>query len=176
MVKIFKTLGYLTFFLLALVFFVPKSSLYHYGEKYLETQKVIISDEIIIDKALSLRLEDATLYYDAIETAKVSEVDVNMFVFYNSIEIKDVLLAEISSSFLPLKIQEIRFTHTVFNPTNVKGIARGEFGVVKLTVDLLQRAVTLFLTPSKLMEQKYKRTLKMLKKNEEGIYEYAKNF
>ena len=80
-----------------------------------------------------------------------------------------------ASSFVPLKIADVNIKYTIFNPLFITGISHGEFGEASLNIDILKRKVRLKLIPSKIMKQKYRTTLRNLKKNADGEYIYDKN-
>ena len=155
---------------------MPKESVYYFLEKELLKEKVILSGEEIIDNGFSLQLKHTDLSYDSIESASVEDINVKMFLVYNSLSVSNVELVGMASSFVPVVIDEMNMKYTIFNPLNIVANASGEFGEAKANVNLLDRNVSILLTPSELMLKKYRSTLKNLKKNEDGEYKYDKTF
>ena len=176
MVKISKPLAYFLFFILALVYFMPKESIYYYLEKELAQEKVILSGEEIVDSGFSLQLNSVKVSYDSIESANVENINLKMFLLYNSLSVSNVKLLDVASSFVPLKIDTINIKYTVFNPLKIVGESDGEFGQANAEVNILDRNISIVLKPSELMLKKYRATLRNLKKNEAGEYKYEKTF
>ena len=176
MVRLLYFLAYSLFFIFALLFFVPKVSLYHYAEKELQKQKLVFSNEEAIDRPFALTLRDIDVSYDSIESAKVENAEIELFVFFNHIGIENIELSDMAASFLPLKIENLDIKYTLLNPLKVFATSKGEFGEASATVNILDKNVSVLLVPSDLMKKKYSKTLRNLKKNAEGGYEYAKTF
>lgn len=176
MVKLLKLLAYVIFFILALIYFIPKESVYYYLEKELLQEKVVLSGEEIVDSGFSLQLNNAKVSYDSIESADVENINIKMFLVYNSLSVRNVKLLDVASSFVPLKIDLIDIKYTIFNPLNIVAESNGEFGQANAKVNILDRNISIVLKPSKVMLQKYKTTLRNLKKNKAGEYKYEKTF
>jgi hypothetical protein len=176
MVRLLYFFAYSLFFIFALLFFIPKISLYHYAEKELQKQKVIFSNETAIDKPFSLGLHDMDVSYDFIESAKVENAEIELFVFFNHISIENIELSDMATSFLPLKIQKLDIKYSLLNPLEILATSRGEFGEASATLNILERNASVLIVPSDLMKKKYSKTLGNLKKNSQGSYEYAKTF
>ncbi len=176
MVKILKFLAYVLFFILALIYFMPKASIYYLVEKKLQENKIILSHESVIDNGFSLKLKNADISYNSIESATVKEIDIKMLIFYNSFSVENIELSSIASSFVPLRIKSLDVKYTVLNPLNIVAKASGEFGEANANLNILDKNITILLTPSKQMLQKYKTTLSNFSKNQSGEYEYVKTF
>ncbi len=176
MVKLSKVFAYIIFFVLALIFFIPKASVYYFGEKELLQEKVILSGEEIVDSGFSLQLNHTKISYDSIESANVESINIKMFLLYNSLSVNNIELTSIASSFVPLHIDRLDVAYTVFNPLNIVAKAHGEFGEATAEVNLLDRNISVVLVPSEQMLKKYRGTLRKLKKNKDGEYEYDKTF
>lgn len=176
MVKILKLFAYILFFALALIYFIPKVSLYYYAEKELLQEKIILSGEESVDSGFWLQLHHATLSYDSIQSANIQSINMKMFLLYNSISVKNIELSSMASSFVPLNVESVDITYTIFNPLKIVAKASGEFGEANAEVNILDRNITIVLRASELMKKKYKSTLRNLYKNEDGEYEYDKVF
>ena len=176
MVKLSKLLAYILFFFLALIYFMPKESVYYYLEKELLLNKVVLSDEEIKDSGFSLQLNNSKVSYDSIESADVENINIKIFLVYNSLSVSNVKLLDVASSFVPLHIDNINIKYTIFNPLNIVAESNGEFGQANAEVNILDRNMSVVLKPSQLMLKKYRATLRNLKKNEAGEYRYEKTF
>ncbi len=176
MVRILKLLGYTLFFILALIYFMPKVSLYHYAEQKLAENKIIFSNESAVDNGLSLKLSNVNVSYSEIQSATVKNIDIKLLIFYNSLSVENIELSSMASSFVPLHIKTLDIKYTILNPVTIIANASGEFGEANARLNILDKNVTILLTPSKLMLNKYKNTLQSLRKNQSGEYEYVKTF
>jgi hypothetical protein len=176
MVKIVKFFGYVAFFMLSLMYFTPKESIYYFAEQTLKNYKVVISDEAVIDRGFTLRLEHLDVYVESIESAKIDEVEIALFGLYNKVEAKNIFLSSVAASFLPVKIDDIQIVYSVLSPLKATLNAVGEFGEVHGVVNIKEKKVVLVLKPSKLMRSRYTKTLRNLRKTADGEYEYVKNF
>ena len=176
MVRLLYFVAYSLFFIFALLFFIPKVSLYHQLEKELQKQKLVFSNEEAIDKPFALTLHDIDVSYDSIESAKVQNAEIALFVIFNHINIENIELSDMAASFLPLKIESLDIKYTLLNPLKIFGSSRGEFGEASATLNILDRNISVIVVPSELMKKNYAKTLRTLKKNAEGSYEYAKTF
>lgn len=174
--KLLRFLAYTLFFILALVYFAPKISVYYFLEEQIKPMGVVISSEELSDSGFSLNIENASVSFKSIESANVENTNIKIFGIYNSIGIKDIVLSSAASSFVPLKIASVDVAHSIFNPLNVNAEIVGEFGEAKLMLNILDRRVHIKLLPSKLMLKSYKNTLRSLKKDKNGEYIYDKTF
>jgi hypothetical protein len=176
MVKVYKFFAYFTLFMLALIYFMPKLNLYYAFEKELQNYKVVFEEASKEDSGFALKLKGVEVFYDSISVAKVKDVKLNIFVIYNSLNIDDIDLAGLASSFVPTKIKEVDVVYTIFNPLNITLKSDGEFGEADVRLNLYDRDINIILKPSKLMLQRYRPTLNNFKKAENGEYRYVKTF
>lgn len=176
MVKIGKILAYSLFFIIALIYFTPKASLYYKAEQELQKYNVIVANEEVNDKAFCLQLEDATLYFKAIESAKVEWMEFKFLVLYNTIQLKNLELSSVAASFIPVHIDTAQIKYTIFNPLNVLVKASGEFGTLDARLKLKSRTVVVVMQPSPKMLQEHRSSLQQFHKNEAGEYTYEKTF
>ena len=174
--RIFIFLAYVTFFMLSLMYFTPKISIYYFLETQLKPYDVVISSELLQDKGLSLNIQDASVSLKAIESAKIKDLNIMILGLYNSVEVSDVELSSAAASFVPLKVQKIDMSYHAVNPLNANAHAIGEFGEAEVSLNLLERTLHVRLIPSALMKKEYKHTLRNLKKSENGEFTYDKTF
>jgi len=174
--KIGRFFIYVTFFILAIVYFSPKVGLYYFAEKGLKTFDVVISSETLNDRGFSLDIDNAVVLVKSIESAKIDKVVFNFLIFYNSITLDGIKLSSTVKSFLPLNIKNITVRYSILNPLNAVVYAQGDFGKLDGSVDILDRKVHLVLSPSKKMEKNYKNSLKNFKVSKNGELTYDKIF
>jgi len=168
--------GFVLFFLLSLMYFTPKENIYFALENELKKYDVIISNESVSDNGFTLSLSDAELFFKSIKSADIKEIDIKIFGLYNAVNIYDVKLSKSASSFLPLNIQKVTITHSIFNPLNVKIYELGDDGELEGSFNLLEMALHIIFEPSELMLEKYKNSMREFKKSEDGSYSYDKTF
>jgi len=174
--KLLMFFTYVIFFILALMYFTPKTSLYYMLEKELKKYDVVISGEKVHDNGFSLSLEGSNLYVKEIESAHLKELDVKLFALYNAVNVQDITLSDVAGSFIPVKIKNADVTYSVFNPLNVQIQAKGDFGVASGELSILDRKLHLTVTPSELMKKNHLSTMRQLKKQKDGSYSYDKTF
>ena len=168
--------AYVLFFILALMYFTPKSNLYFALENELKKHDVIISNESVIDNGFSLELQNAQLFFKSIKSADIEVVNIKIFGIYNSLSMSGIRLSQTLSSFTPLKIDEVIISHSIFNPINIKLYELGENGEAKGSFNLLDMALHIVFEPSKMMLKEHKNSLREFKKSEDGGYVYDKTF
>jgi len=172
--KIVKFSLYVLFFLAAVLFFIPKVSLYYLAEKELKKYDVVVSNERVDDRGFTLSINSANVYVKSIKSANIVEINIKPFLLYNGVNVKNITLADTAKSFVPLKIEQLNIEYSLFNPLNITANAKGEFGELEISVQVVERRVHLELQPSKLMLKSYQNTLRQLKKTENGGYVYDK--
>ena len=176
MVRLAKILGYGLFFIVALIYFTPKASLYYKAEQELQKHKVILADEEVKEKLFYLELQNTTLYFQTIPSAKVEWMEFKFLVIYNTVHIKNIELSSVVASFIPVHIDDVAIKYTLLNPLNVLATASGEFGTLNASVNLKRRTLLVNLKPSKIMIRNHRNTLREFHKNEVGEYTYEKTF
>lgn len=174
--KILKFLAFTLFFILALVAFTPKESFYFLLEKNLKNFDVVISNEKLEDKMFSLDIENLEISTKGIDSAIIAEADVTLLLFYNSLKFTDIQLSSLVDAYAPSHIDTLKVTYTLLNPLVVNASTQGKFGQAEAVFNILDRELQVLLHPSKLMSSKYKKTMNMMKKDENGEYVYAKTF
>lgn len=173
MKALLKFFAYLIMMLALIIFFLPKVNLYYEAEKFLKAQKVTISEEKVLDRGISLQLEDGSIYYDKLNLASIGLIHFSPWMVYNSLEFNEIRVNEGLADFLPETIDHITIRHVVYNPTKVS--LRGESAEDYFygEVDLLKRVLQLHLRLDSGSERKYQNILKKLSKEEGGyLYEY----
>ena len=174
--KLFIFLAFILFFLMTSIYHAPKENIYFALEQELKKNNIIISNEKIEDTGFSLKLQDAELFYDSINSASIKEIDINLLLFKTSVTISDIQLSQMASSFLPLKIRKLILTHSIFNPLSINIYESGGNGKIRGNFSLIDKKLHIVFSPSKLMLNKFKKSIRIFKKSKNGNYTYDKSF
>lgn len=156
--------------------FVPKYNLYYQAEHFIRPHGIILSGEELKDNRLWLTVNDATLYYEQIDSANIKTMDIMLFVLYNRITATDIRLSSTLQAFVPLDISRVVLYHSVLNPLKVFLEGSGDFGELKGEFLLTDRTFKVTLSPSSLMTRRFQSTLNTLKKESTGGYYYESRF
>jgi len=170
--KIFYFLFYALFFFGALLFFLPKEEFYYLVEKELQQYGIIIDDEEIQERSLSLEVTFAKVYVKEIEVARVQRADIKLLGIYNALDCENILLSGLATNFLPARIDSLHVGYTLVDPLHIDIDAKGAFGVMHATLSLYNRTLVALVQPSKRMLQKYRATLRVFTKDADGGYRY----
>lgn len=174
--KLLRFFGFSLFFLFALVAFMPKESFYFLLEKELQKFEVVISNEQVKEHLLSLELTNLEITLKEIDTAKVKSANITLLAFYNSVRFSDIELSSLVEAYVPPHIEDVELHYTLLNPLEVTAEIVGDFGEASVAFSLLERELKAVVNPSKLMQSKYKKSMRRFKKDENGEYIYAKTF
>lgn len=174
--KISIFLAYFLFFIITLMYFTPKNSIYYLAEHKLKDYGVILSNENLKESGLSLYINKANLSVKSIESAYIDKTKISLFVIYNSVYIKGITLSNLASNFIPVHIDNIDIKYTVLNPIKIIAKAKGDFGRANIFVNLLKKVVKVHLYPSKSMLRNYHSTLNNFKKDKNGGLVYEQSF
>ena len=132
-----------------LVVFIPKENLYYFALEKLNTQKVDIQTENIVDSGLVFNLVDNEIQYEKIDVAQVEDVELKLFFLKTELNFKDIIVNKAFQKFLPKKIKYIKITHNILDPLAINIVV------------------------SKKLNLRYQPLTKYLKKTENGYrYEY----
>jgi len=168
--------AYLIFFISALLYFTPKVSLYYFLEEQLKKEGVIISSEEIVDNGFTLSITDADISVKSINSASITHTYIGIFFIYNYIKLQDIKLSSALKSFIPLHLDSVDISYSVFNPLNIELHGVGEFGKIDGSFDITKMFMHLSLKPSKLMIKNNANTLRNFKKDANGEFSYDKTF
>lgn len=174
MKKLRNFILYALIFLGAFMFFTPKVQLYFALEKVLKPYQVILANEVVHDKGMSLQVHSMDLYVQGIESAHIESIDISLFGLYNKVDISNITLAKTFIKMVPTDINSADITYSVLNPLQIMINAEGDFGLATGYVNLVERVVHIDLEASKLLKTRYRRSLKQFKKSQTGglVYEY----
>lgn len=169
-------LSYTLFFIFALMVFIPKTSLYYLLEENMKKFHIVISQESLVENVLSLKIQNLEISVKDIHSGVVEEADITLLFFYNSLKFENIKLSSLVEAYLPSKIEELQVTYTIFNPLFVRVEGKGEFGELEADFNILERNLSVILQPTNMMLKRYKKSIKMFEKSEDGSYVYAKSF
>ena len=155
---------------------VPKVNLYYQAEHLAEPYGVVLSNEEVSDEWLWLSLKDATLFYQRGESARIDNIDVMLFVLYNSIRVEKIRISSVFEQFVPLEIAHVTVRYSVLNPLEVTIEAIGDFGELSGRFLLTDQSFKVTIEPSILMKKRFGSTLNNLQKDEAGGYYYESRF
>ncbi len=175
MVRVMKFFAYSVFFVMMLIYFMPKISFYYLLEDTLLKSDVVISKEELVENGFSLDISNANVFVKSIDTAKIKSINVKVFAFYNLVILQDITFSKSMKSFVPLHVESVNVKYSILNPQLISINGVGDFGEFEAKYSLSDGVIILRLKPSKLMLDKYRATLDSLKKSENGEYIYEKN-
>lgn len=175
MVKIGTLFIYCMFFILALMYFTPKVSVYYFIEQILSSYSIVVSKENVEDTGLALKIKDASVSIKSVDIADVSVIDATMLVLYNSINAENITLSSEYEYFMPLKVKNINIRYSILDPLNIVATSSGEFGKASASINIFDRMLHLNLQPSDITLKNYKKSLQYFKRSENGEYVYEKN-
>jgi len=176
MKKLGKFFGYTLIFVLLLLFFLPKRSLYYEAEQQLQKEGVVLSGERPGDTGFGFAVTGGTLYFKDLQIAQLNEIRVTPWLLYNSISVAPFSLSPAMKSFLPESIDGVLVRYTVFDPLHIVIEAEGAFGTLSGTIGLADRRIGLELVPSKELRSLRPFWLKEFKPTKEGGYRYESTY
>jgi hypothetical protein len=94
----------------------PKKQLYFMLQKQLAAQDIMITNGNINENPFGLSIEHPELYYKGIKVAEISNITLWTVLAYTHGNIDSVMFDPSLKSYLPEKIQNISFTHSVIKP------------------------------------------------------------
>lgn len=174
MVRTGKFLAYSLFFVLALMYLMPKAGIYYFLEEQIKPYSVVINNESVKESGLGLEITDATVFVQSIDSAQIGSIEVNLFALFNTIDINDIALSSVAAAVMPVHIQEVHIRYSILNPLKITIYGEGEMGIFHAAFSPLDRVLNVNLKPSDLMLKNYKNSLLNLKKSEKGEYVYEK--
>jgi len=167
-----RIIGGFFLFILLLWLLAPKQEIYYLLEKKLKENDIIISNETVTDTWFGLKIQNADVYVKGVKMAKLSELQLNIFFFYNTLEVSNLTTDEVLHKDVPKKIEESSIIYSVLDPLHVKLDGTGSFGLVEGTVELLEKKVHILFPVAK----DIKALRKFLKKNQTGEWTYETTY
>jgi len=163
-----KILIAILFFILGVVLFMPKINLLYTLEGLLKKEHIEIREDTLKDRWIDLKLENALVLYDGVESLVAKELTISPWLFYNSIKAYEVEPSSTLKGMLNIKADSVSITHSLLSYKKASIEAIGDFGRIFGDVDLLDRKVHLVLEPSDSFKNN-KIVKDFFKKSEEGL-------
>ncbi|WP_345985136.1 hypothetical protein WCX49_10995 [Sulfurimonas sp. HSL-1656] len=163
-------------FVLFLLVFLPKTALYHEAELQMKPFGLAVAAETPVDRGVDFVLKGGDLYFEDLHVARLERITVTPWLFYNSVRVAPFTLSSDMESFAPRSVDGMRVTYSVLDPLHVTLEGSGAFGSVTGQVALLERKITLELTPSAALRAKRPFWLKQLRSIEGGAYRYETTY
>jgi hypothetical protein len=138
---VLKTIIYIVVTVIFIFAFAPKKEIILLGEQVLSVYKINIVKQP----------DDTKIYYDDIFVAKVKILDINLMMYSNVINIKDIKIDKDYEVFVPTNIDNIDITYSLFEPTLVHLTSKGQFGEVNASYNILNASIYMKLAPSKIL-------------------------
>ena len=156
--------------IVGVILFMPKSQLYYYTEKQLKQYGVVIGNEQLNDKLLSLEVLHPVVYLQGLGVARASKVEITPLLFINRVDADGVELINEAKKFLNINITKLKINQSILQPYRVKIDAQGSFGLANGYANLKSRVVHI-----DIIEPKDINSIKRyLKKGEKGWYYESK--
>ena len=167
---------YTVFILFVMYIFLisfPKINFYYFIEKKLQRSDILISNEEIEDNALSFIIKDAKIFYKNIKISNIDNIKIYPYLFSNQVNISNIKISSNFENFIPLNISNIDIKYNILNPIVVFLEAKGDFGTLSSQINLMDKNMLIYLSPSSLMKNNYNNILNQMKKiNGQYKYEY----
>lgn len=169
-----KIFTYLIVFLLALLIFLPKASLYNLAQKELKKQNVIISNEKIDEKFFGLNIADAKIYLDGINVSNVENINLKTYFVYTSFEVDNITTLESLKNFILTPIEKISLKYSLLDVKRVEIQGNSIYGELSGYIDLFTQTIHLDFNANAKMKREYSKLLNSNMKLKDGryIYEY----
>jgi len=148
---------------LGLFVFMPKESLFFTVQKILNQKDIYINSNVK-NSFFSLILKKSTIFYNKIDIAKIENIEIFPYLFYNLIEADDIKM-----SFGNYKIKNLNLVYNVIDPFNFKIYGKSNFGKIEGGINLKKRELKVYIL--NLKDLKLRR---FLKKDKKGYFYYAK--
>jgi hypothetical protein len=158
---ILRVIIYIILTVVFIFVFAPKKEILLLGEQVLSVKKINIVKQPYNSK----------IYYDDIFVAKVKTIEINLLMYNNAINMKDIKIDKDYEVFVPTKIYNVDITYSLLEPIHVHLTSKGEFGELNASYNILNELVYIQLAPSDVLLRN-KDIMKIFVKTKDGyIYE-----
>lgn len=164
---------YILIFYTTIVFCLPKNEIVSYVDtKFLQAEK-ISHNFVLNNKFFGYVGKDTNFMYEKNSVALVQDIEINPYLFYNTVTLNKIKLQGMAGSVFPSKIEKATAVYSVIDPTKMLLNISGDFGKAVGYFDLSSFKIHLEITPSSTLKKNYSFILKNMKKsNKIYIYEY----
>ena len=158
-------------FFIGVVLFMPKINLYYTLENLLKKEHIEVREGSLKDRWIDLKIEDALVLYDGIESVQAQSITLSPWLVYNKLTMDKVTTTQTLKSILDIQVDEATMTYAVWDYKYVQIDASGDFGVIHGTLDVMEEKIHLILEPSDAYKN-HALVRQYFKKSEEGmVYE-----
>ena len=171
MKKIGLAILYFLLFILFFVVFMPKDYLYYKTEHILKDYGLIVSNEKVKDRFLSLSVKDGDIFIQGVKAGYVDVIDIYPDIVFNAVVIKGFKSNKNISLIPPIDLEELLFMYTPFYPFKVSIKANSSFGKMEGFIDLKDKKVVI-----DIFGEPKTRGLIRLKKINKRHYRYESKF
>jgi len=175
MVKLLRLSFYTAFFLFMLTLFLPKENIYYFIKNELAARYTLyVTEKNLKEELFGLSVADGEISYDEVDIARFQALDIQVYLFVNTVNLHKIELSSLVANYFPKKIEVISFEYSLLNPLHIVLYANGDFGTANGEYSLKENKIIIRLKASKELEFKYKNTLHYFKKSKDGEYIYDK--
>ena len=167
-----RIVGGFFLFILLMWLFAPKQELYYLLEKKLKEKDIVLSNETVTDTWFGINIKNADVYVKGIKMANTANLQLNIFFFYNTLNVENINIDESLHAMAPKAIDELKVKYSVLNPLNVTMDGLGSFGTATGAVALKEKQVHIDFPVAKDIQT----IKKFLKKDETGGWYYETNY
>ncbi len=132
----------------AIVFLMPKVNLYYTLKQFAQQEKVTIVQKSVSDRWFDLKITDADLFYDGINSAHIDTLKILPWIFYNKIVALDIHSGKDIKKMFDFKADSVDVVLSIINPFVAKIDASGNFGKVYGTFNLKSGKLKLICEPT----------------------------
>ena len=170
---VLRGLFYLIIFYVTVVFFLPKNEIVAYVDTKFLSQEQISQKVELQNSYFGYIANNSTFLYQKNAVADIETIEINPYLFYNTLNLKKTKLLGMAGSIFPSKIENAQAVYSILDPTKILLDISGDFGKAVGYFDLTTFMVHLEVTASSTMKKNYSFILKNMKKSDKiYIYEY----
>jgi hypothetical protein len=170
-----NSLIFLSVFIVATILFFPKQGLWFEFEKRAFEKELIIDSETISSNPIFLNVKNGHIYFSGMNIANFEEASILPLLFYNSIDIKKLVVGENMQQFKELSMDNLNISYSVAFPQKIILNGEGDFGILKGRVNFIKKTLDILIFPTENFK-KVTVIMKHFKKLENGGYVYNARF
>jgi len=163
MKKLLIFFSFLIGFYIGFIIFMPKNELIFTIEKYLKKENIYINANYK-EHLFNEEIKNAKIFINSINLIKFKNAKIFPFIFYNKINIKNILI-----HFQNLKINYLNISHSIINPFKVFITGDSNFGKINGFIDLKNRILKVYI-----INLTNKNLKSFLRRDKKGYFYYEK--
>lgn len=179
LIKIFKPLLWLLLLALFIVITLPKEQLYYKLEQtILKKNEIVLYDEKVSNKLLSLNIKDTMISYKKIDAGYLQELNIFSLLFYTDITVKNLKVNKSIQNIIPADIKQLNIKHSILMPHLINLDGELKMGTLSAQANLFSRKINVTLEVKDRISSSEKRLLNFMKKSktQKGVYTYEYSF